>query len=263
MNMNNVRIKLPGQCCTHCGKSYKKRENLDKHILFCGLIHSSKKIVLDDEEVVIPSAKNMYLMLVELGKKYNHLEERMSEMTKWVSKKKKKINVIEWLNTNVEPKIVFDNLWTMIDVIESDATSILEKSFNDVLHDIFARSFCNLEDKDKPIFAFGQKVNSFYIYQMLEQHGRKGWVLASREKLSGFFNKIHRKLTDVFYSWKKLKFLEVGLNKEKFEMACDKAILKLMNVDFRVESIFSKTNSILFHELKTDMKALVEYEFHF
>lgn len=98
---------------------------------------------------------------------------------------------------------------------------------------------------------------------MLEQHGRKGWVLASREKLSGFFNKIHRKLTDVFYSWKKLKFLEVGLNKEKFEMACDKAILKLMNVDFRVESIFSKTNSILFHELKTDMKALVEYEFHF
>jgi hypothetical protein len=71
------------------------------------------------------------------------------------------------------------------------------------------------------------------------------------------------KLIDVFYSWKKIKILEAGSNKDKFETACDKAIIKLMSIDFRVENIYSKTKNILFNGLKTDMKALVEYEFEF
>jgi hypothetical protein len=257
--MNN-RIKITDNCCVHCGKTYKKRENLDKHIIFCDLIKNSKKIVLeDDDELVIPSQKNMYLMLIELGKKYNNLEEKMTEMTKWVSKKKKKINVVEWLNTNIEPKIVFESIMMDIHVTEQDAMSMLDNSFYDVFYEILSHSplFC-LEDK--PIFALNcDKANTIYIYQMID--GNKCWILASREKLAWLFNKIHMKLVDVFYSWKKVKILEPGLNKDKFETASDKAIIKLMNVDFRVESIFSKTRTILFNGLKTDMKAFVEYEF--
>jgi len=259
--MNN-RIKISSPSCVHCGKTYKKRENLDKHIIFCDLINNSKKLVLeDDDELVIPSAKNMYLMLIELGKKYNSLEEKMNEMTKWVSKKKKKINVLDWLNTNMDSKIVFDSIIFDIHITEQDATSILDNSFYDVFHEILSRSplFC-LEDK--PIFALNcDKANTIYIYQMIEENGSKGWILASREKLAWLFNKIHMKLVDIFYSWKKVKILEVGLNKDKFDTACDKALIKLMNIDFRVESIFSKTRTILFNGLKTDMKALVEYEF--
>lgn len=261
MSVTNNRIKLSAQCCVNCGKSYKKRENLDNHILFCDLLQNGKKSSKDDDDdFVIPSTKNMYKILIELGKKYNKMEEQMSEMTKWVSKKKKKINVVEWLNVNIEPKIVFESLLGFIIINEEDAVSILDNSFYDVLNGIFSRALFSLEDK--PVFAFAQKVNTFYIYQLLED-GNKGWIMASREKLMWFFNKIHMKLVDVFYSWKKVKLLEVGLNKDKFETASDKAILKLMSIDFRVESIFSKTRTILFNGLKTDMKELVEYEFDF
>lgn len=261
MSITNNRIKLSAQCCVNCGKSYKKRENLDNHIIFCDLLQKGKKTnIEDDDDFVIPSTKNMYKMLIELGKKYNSLEEKMTEMTKWISKKKKKINVVEWLTMNVEPKIVFESIIFGIHVTEEDAVSILEKSFYDVFHEILSRSLFCLEDK--PIFTFAQKVNTFYNYQNLED-GNKGWIIASREKLMWIFNKIHMKLVDVFYSWKKVKLTEVGLNKDKFETACDKALLKLMTIDFRVESIFSKTRGILFNGLKTDMKALVEYEFDF
>ena len=256
------RIKLSAQCCIHCGISYKKRENLDKHIIFCDLINKSKnkKYLEDDDELIIPCPKNMYHILIELGKKYNSLEEKMNEMTKWVSKKKKKINVLEWLNVNINPKIIFDNLINDINVIEEDVISILDNSFYDVLHRIFYRELSSLEDR--PIFTFSQKTNIFYTYQILEDEN-KGWVMDSRDKLIKFFNKIHMKLVDVFYSWKKIKLMEVGLNKDQFEMSCDKALLKLMSIDFRVESTFSKTKSILFNVLKTDIKALVEYEFDF
>jgi hypothetical protein len=239
--MNN-RIQQSAQCCVHCGKSYKKRENLDKHILLCDLLNNkSKKMVLEEDELVIPSAKNMYLMLIELGKKYNSLEEKMNEMSKYTIKKKNKVDVLEWLNTNIVPKIVFESLVSLFIVTEQDANSILDNSFYDVFQQILLRSqFVSLEDK--PIFASNnEKANTIYIYT------NDSWILASREKLTWLFNKIHMKLVDVFYSWKKVKVLEVGLNKDKFETTCDKATIKLMNIDFSVESIYSKTKGILFH----------------
>ena len=49
-------------------------------------------------------------MLLELGQKYNRLEEKVDEMSKWITKKKKKINILEWLNTNITPIISFDKL---------------------------------------------------------------------------------------------------------------------------------------------------------
>jgi hypothetical protein len=235
--MNN-RIKIVGNCCVHCGKNYKKQKNLDDHIIFCELIHNTKKEE-EEDEVVIPSPKNMYKMLVELGKKYILLEEKMLEMSKGCHVKKKQINVLEWLNTNLEPKIVFENIMGLIKINDTDAEFFLEHSFYDVLHGIFSRTLSCSEDK--PIYSLNsQKANTFYIYQS------DGWVLASREILTKFFNKIHIKFIDVFYSWKKMKIKEVGLNKDTFETACDKAIVKLMSVDFRVENTFSKARNILF-----------------
>ena len=34
-NIINNRIKQPSQCCVICGKTYKKRTTLDKHIVTC------------------------------------------------------------------------------------------------------------------------------------------------------------------------------------------------------------------------------------
>ena len=107
MHKNNYipnKIKQPAQCCTHCGKSYKLKTNLNKHFTLCELLHKSKRksyLVIEEEED-IPSQKNMYKMLLEMAQKYNALEEKVTEMNKWVIKKKKQINVIEWLNINIK-----------------------------------------------------------------------------------------------------------------------------------------------------------------
>ena len=43
----------------------------------------------------------------------------------------------------------------------------------------------------------------------------------------------------------------------------DKTLIKLMEVNFRLDYILSKTKSLLYSEMKTDIKALIEYEFEF
>ena len=43
----------------------------------------------------------------------------------------------------------------------------------------------------------------------------------------------------------------------------DKTLVKIMSVEFKQQSILSKVRINMFSRMKTDMKALVEYEFEF
>ena len=79
-------------------------------------------------------------------------------------KKKKKVNVLEWLNANITPSMTFNDVIDKITVDENDANLIIENPFNAVLNEIFSRSIYTFNESEQPIFAFVQKPNVFYIY---------------------------------------------------------------------------------------------------
>ena len=209
----------------------------------------------------MPSQRKMFQMLIELGQKYNRLEEKVDEMNKWVIKKKKKINVLEWLNTNITPTLVFEDIIEKIIVDENDIQCIFENSFNDILNEVFSRTIYNFNDEEKPIFAFAQKANVFYIYHLTEDKN-KIWSEFSREQMVKFLNKVHMKIIKTFYEWKKTKAKEIK-ESDNFAISCDKTLVKLMTPEFKQESVLSKIKSMMYQKMKTDMKALVEYEFEF
>ena len=263
-NIPNL-IKQPSQCCIYCGKNYKKKTNMDKHMLICELINDSKKrtnlILKDEDEEDVPSNRKLYQILLELGNRFNKLEDRMDEINKWVIKKKKKINVIEWLNLNMKPDIKFDNLTEKILINHDDINYLFENSFIETLNNLFSKSIYNqINDSElvNPIFAFVQKTNIFYIYENREE----GWMELSKEKLIKFLNKVHMKLFRIFSEYKRLHSDRLR-NDESFSVLCDKTSVKMMNIDFRQETVLGKIRSIMYSKMKTDMKALVEYEFEF
>jgi len=262
MNIIPNKIKQPAQCCIHCGKTYKKRENLNKHIDLCELLHKSKKaspLIIEDDEP-LPSQRKMYQMLIELGQKYNRLEEKMEEMNKWVAKKKKKINVLEWLNANVTPNITFNSIIDKIIVLEEDVNCLLHNSFYDVLNEVFSRSIYNFNETENPIFAFTQKNNLFYIYDIIDD--KTIWIELTRERLVKFLNKVHMKIFKAFCDWKQTKKDEIRTN-DAFSIMCDKTTIKVLNVEFKQESCLAKARSTMYYKMKTDMKALIEYDFEF
>lgn len=256
------RIKQPAQCCIHCGKTYKKRETLNKHVDLCELLHKSKKagpLIIEDDEP-IPSQRKMYQMLLELGQKYNKLEEKMEEMNKWVAKKKKKINVLEWLNASIKPNITFDNILDKIIVQTEDIEYLLHNSFYDTMNEVFSRNIYNYNETENPIFAFIQKQNIFYIYTTVDDTNM--WVELSKERYVKFLNKVHMKIFKAFCDWKQTKKDEIRTN-DAFSILCDKTSLKILNVEFKQETCFAKARSAMYTRMKTDMKSLVEYEFEF
>ncbi len=259
-NIPNL-IKQPAQCCIYCGKSYKKKNNLDKHIVLCELLNNSKKTnyLVVEEEDEIPSQRKMYQMLLELGCKFNKLEEKVDELNKWVVKKKKKINVIEWLNNNMRPSRKFEKLIEIIAVTNDDIKYLFENTFVDTLNHIFSRNIYNVSDaEDSPIFAFVQKVNVFYIYE----NDEIGWIELGREEMIKFLNKVYMKLFRFYSDYKKENSDKIR-DDESFSILCDKTSVKMMNTDFRQEQILGKIRSNMYSRMKTDMKGLVEYEFEF
>jgi hypothetical protein len=256
------KIKQPAQCCIHCGKSYKKRINLDNHVIICELLHNRRNtsLVIEDDEEPLPSQRKLFHMLIELGQKYNKLEEKVEELNKWVIKKKKKIKILEWLNDNYTPNILFDSLIDKISVNEDDIKNLFENPFNDVLNDIFSRTIYNFNEEENPMFAFVQKSNVFYVYELVDN--KKTWVELSKEKLIKFLNKVHTKVLKAFCDFKKENIAEIRAS-DNYSIKCDKTMVKIMSVEFKQESILSKVRSMMFAKMKTDVKALVEFEFEF
>lgn len=256
-NISNM-IKQPAQCCIHCGKSYKKKTNLEKHVNLCELLNK-KTLIVEDEETV-PSQRKIYQILLELGSKFNRLEEKVDELNSWVVKKKKKINMIEWLNTNTRPEIKFDNLIEKIIITDDDVKYLFKNSFYDTINYIFSRNIYNFNysENQYPIFAFIQKTNIFYIYENEETK----WIELTSEKLIKFLNKVHMKLFRLFCQHKKDNADRISED-ENLSILCDKTSLKLMNIDFRQEIILGKIRSNMYGRMKIDIKSFVEYEFEF
>jgi hypothetical protein len=249
------------QCCSHCGKTYKTRTNLDKHLLLCELIHKRKSSNISyNEEDVIPSQKIMYELLLELGQKYVRLEEKVDEISKLVIKKKKKINILEWLNGNITPNIIFDKLSEKISIGEDDIEFLFHNSFLDTLNIIFMKSIYLFEDNENPIFAFSQNNNIFYIFDKLSNNNT--WCELSREKLIRFLNIVQMKISKKLYEWKKTHSQKIKEDDNLLEIH-DKAVSKLMSTEFKQESLLVKIKSMMYNKMKKDVKALIEYEFEF
>ena len=271
--MLSMNFKQFSQCsCAWCGKGYKTKINLDKHTILCELIYkSSKKRAnknnydlndFDDIDDDLPSPKKMYQMLLELGYKYSKLEEKMDEVNKFVIKKKKKINVLEWLNSNVTPSLVFENLIEQIKIIDSDIEFLLENNFLDTINVVLSRVLYleregDLENNFIPLFAFVQKTNIFYAFV---EGG--GWMELPKDKLCLFLMRVQMKISKTFHEWKKQRVTRIR-DDESFAILCDKTLIKIMGNEFKQDSTFGKMRTVMYNKMKTDMKAMVEYEFEF
>ena len=62
--------------------------------------------------------------------------------------------------------------------------------------------------------------------------------------------------------WKQKRNEDIN-NNDILATSYDKTIIKLMSIDFKQESTINKIRSQIYQHMKTDMKALVEYEFEF
>jgi hypothetical protein len=263
--MLNTQAQLS---CNICNKSYSRKSSLDKHKILCEFKHKTKnQIQVETEEASdIPNHLQLVKIVQELTLKLIKMEEKMEELQKYVDKKKKKINAINWLNTNtnIQPIQCFKE-WTnnSIYVQQIDIENLMINSLCYTFQKIF-ESQINLENKEYnyPIKSFQQKQNILYIYE-LDETGNKQWRQMHQEDFVIILKVIQHGLIGELSKWK-------TTNKDKFDESdkisdlFNKAVIKLMNLSFTPDNNYSKIRNHLYNHVKIDLKAITtEFEFEF
>ena len=259
---NNYKIENK---CGHCGKKYTRKSAFEKHVLLCEVFNKSKrekKLEEEEEMKELPSQKQLYKIIEELAFKYQKMEDKMFEMQKWVQKNKKKINIIEWLNSNTQqPRIKFNELANTFTITDKYIEDLIENNFMNTITKLFQDNLnykSTEETNETPtIYCFVQKMNTFYILDDTQT-----WRELDRTDLIKFFNIVHHKLTTCLRQWK-IKHEDKINNNDKWCEIYNKTIIKLMSISFKDENTFNKVRTILYNHLKIDLKNLIEYEFVF
>jgi hypothetical protein len=297
--------------CNRCYKKYKNKLNYDKHCLICELSKENASPLNEaDVEVDVDFSSNPQVLdikineciLIKLVKdlviKYDKLSNEMSEMKKWISKEKKQINILDWLNNHnpleFQPMSTFDDYINNFMISEEYIKKIINNNIIDVylysIDDLFSNDVQDVSSFTSnpiytsciPICCFNQKTNVFYIYTEVsistsDSHVKDQTILfrwreAENEDLLRIFNKIKNKLITELCKWnefQQLKNAETNSNqiqytsaKEKTDEIFNKSILKLMT-NISSNNIFQKLKIKLYNKIKSDIKEYVEYDFKF
>ena len=252
------KIKHSVMCCIYCGKSYKTRMNLDKHLILCEITHQSKRSIShsnkDDNDIDTEtdiSSKKLYQIVMQLSLKCNRLENKVADLSKYVTKKIQKIDIIDYLNnitrTTNNPTLLFENITEIINVEKSDIEYLFHNSFIDTVNIILSRSIYNNNTPTEfPIAAFKEKKNTIYVYTKNNIHEQNNnqtqnptWMIVTREKFIRFLNIIQFKISKAFSEWRKNNAQLLNEN-DNHSILYDKTFSKLMEPDFKIEKTFVK-----------------------
>lgn len=248
--------------CVLCKKDYTKKSSLDKHKILCDIKMKTKREHQIELEELGDTPDHLQLVKIvqELTFKIIKMEEKMEEMQKWVDKKKKKLNVIGWLNTNVVSTIGFKEWINTLFVVEPEHFEyLMENTLFQTIQQVFEYNLKKKDDFVYPICCFSEKAGVFYICEKNED-GIAEWSKLELSDTVLILKVFYRNMNKELTKWK----LE---NQHKFDDAkisdtFNKAVIKLMNLTFTQDANMTRIKNGLYNYLKTDLKA-VEYELEF
>ena len=219
----------------------------------------------EEENTDILTVKQLYFIVQELAIKNKKLEEKMEDMLKWIDKKKKKIDIVSWLNINIPPDSIADMFSTWIHSLtiqEDDVTMLLTENFTVTANNILKNNLKSGGDGNNPIVAFD--THAFYICDRRQSSdtpsNTKTWIKMTADDFTRLVGAIHSKLLKEICSWRQ-KNQEKMLKNEKMEESFNRMIVKFMGASPTSTDVNQDKIKHYLHTLvKRDLN-VVEYEF--
>jgi len=233
--------------CPHCGKKFKTKPALNKHIILCQLDKNEVK------NSVVPTQKEMWVIIQKLYKENQTQKRKIENLEKIVNKDVKKLNMVDWLNQNDKGIDIDSWLKTNIIVTMEDLNTIFMTDYTRGLSNILSNNIINCENT--PFRAFSHKIKQLYIYQ------KNKWKKSTKSDIMKIFDRISLNIL------KKSKDYDKSLSKqEKFgpdNMQYLKNCDKIMVVDTKKkERHYRYIESSIIGLIKTNLNDMAKFKFY-
>ena len=244
--------------CGYCDRRYERKVYYDRHVIACELMSKSKKErdIASQEHDDTPTVRKLYDMVLEMGKMMASMEKRMIEMEKWANTKKKKVNIIDWLNTNYSPKISWEEWRDSIQIHETYLDTLLDDDMMTVFSQIFQDNICE-NDEVTPICGFDKGHRVLYAYS------KEGWAKLDCDTTHKLMHSIYRKLISALIEWDK-KNIECCENEHQRERKEEQYILYMKKCTSSKQSSsqrYQRMTNILHKLVVMRLTDVVEVEF--
>lgn len=240
--------------CMGCRKNYTRKSSLERHSILCELkIKSKMEIQIEEEEQDDkPTYDQLVKIVQELSIKYIKMETKLDEMNQWIERKKKKIDIVAWLNTNVKSSVGFLEWINVILIVKPEHwIHLMESTIFQTYQLIFEENLRSNPGFECPLRCFNHKNNVFYICENTDDQ-QSVWREMELTDFIQLLKIIHNKLLNELTIWKKQNQRQFEDN-SKISDKFNKSIIKLMGVSFKQDATMSQIRNTLFNYLKIDM----------
>jgi len=198
--------------CPHCNKQFKLKKTLLNHMMLCELTNK-------EEVAVIPTQKEMWIILQKLYNDNQNLKKRVEQLEKVVNKDVKKMNMVDWLNQN--DKGINLELWlkTSVLVTIDDLKMIFMTDYARGLSNILEN---NIKDNENnPFRAFSHKTKQLYVYE------KNKWRKCRKTDIMQVFDRISLNILKISKEYDKtLSHKEkYGADNIEYLKNCDKIMI--------------------------------------
>lgn len=227
--------------CQKCQKNYKQEKSLLKHQIKCQ--NKSKNIR--------PSLDQMWYMILKQQKQINEQKKEIDKLKKIINKDVKSINILEWLNENIDMNINYST-WIKRHVIitPQHMKQIMKISFIESIYNIL-KQLCEIDKKLVPIYCFNDVKKTIYIYE-------NKWIKSNKEHITMIFDEINLQLLKHNIEYEKTLDEVTLYSKKHLENN-----QKLFVTDtIKKDAIKNKIKSELINIFKIDLNELNKYKFY-
>ena len=252
-----MSIRIDSQYeCQYCSKNYKIKKAYERHILVCNILSKTpRERQLENEAYEnMPNMRELYQMIQILILKNEKLENQVNKMSAWINNKKR-VNVLEWLNDNIKPMIVFNEWVESIEITKIHMKYVFEYNFVDGIN-LIAREIVSKDFDSIPLKAFEQREN-IYVYNGYEVK----WEIINPHQIDTLFVRITKGLLNQLKIWQdKNKY---RLYNSKFTEKYIQNVKKITGGDLSKEQQCHKLKQSFYNSLKVNIKNIQQYEFVF
>jgi hypothetical protein len=231
--------------CSLCEQTFSSKE-YKKHLQVCKMtfdIGQNPTAVL-----VQPNTIKSIMATME------HLKQRIDELERAIYKQKKKVNILDWLNYNVQPVITFQEFYYNLEITQQHLEYIFDTNYNAGMARIFKDLMPQDEEFRVPLRSYDEQKGTIYVYI---ESTTKQWTTMTEQQFQLLISNLNRLLMRQLLSWKATREAELNQPIEDNEDEHKKYTLyksKLLDKDMNVRKI-------LYDHLKVRLTGAIEYEF--